>query len=286
MQGTGSLGCPFFLCLGSLWVMLPARRAPPPNPGPGSQAESAAQRLQESQDRIKQLGASSGTELLAGTRGRRQGEKPSRNPLSPRVLQLLARSCWAAHKVLSFVPMTVSISQERFSFMKLLPQSCCSGQQGQIGTAPTTGVCTLHTPGPLHLPAVHIGPFQSKLLEFREQFVLPSVEIPMETCYAIPWLLEVLDSWGHTNSVFQANKMSCTQLYVEGDRGGLRKDLQINLLFVGFKKPVVLILAAVILSFKCHWLHYLVSWLLETGKLHFNCFLIQLNLVQKLACTL
>lgn len=80
--------------------------------------------------------------------------------------------------------------------------------------------------------------------------------------------------------------MSCTQLYVEGDSGGLRKDLQINLLFVGIKKPVVLILTAVILSFKCHWLHYLVSWLLETGKLHFNCFLIQLNLVQKLACTL
>lgn len=68
--------------------------------------------------------------------------------------------------------------------------------------------------------------------------------------------------------------------------GGLREDLQINLVFVGIKKPVVLILGAVFLSFKCHRLHYLVSWLLETGKLNFNCFLIQLNLVQKLVCTL
>lgn len=68
--------------------------------------------------------------------------------------------------------------------------------------------------------------------------------------------------------------------------GALREDLQINLLFVGIKKTVVLILDAIFLSFKCHRLHYLVSWLLETGKLHFNCFLIQLNLVQKLVCTL
>lgn len=67
---------------------------------------------------------------------------------------------------------------------------------------------------------------------------------------------------------------------------GLREDLQISLLFVGIKKPVVLILDVVFLSFKCHRLHYLVSLLLETGKLHFNCFLIQLNLVQKLVCTL
>lgn len=68
--------------------------------------------------------------------------------------------------------------------------------------------------------------------------------------------------------------------------GGLREGIQINLLFVGIKKPVVLTLDAVFLSFKCHQLHYLVSWLLERGKLHFNCFLIQLNLVQKLVCTL
>lgn len=66
----------------------------------------------------------------------------------------------------------------------------------------------------------------------------------------------------------------------------LREDLQINVVFVGIKKPVVLILDAVFLSFKCHRLHYLLSWLLETGKLHFNCFLMQLNLVQKLVCTL
>lgn len=52
-------------------------------PGSQSQAASAAQRLQVSQDRIKQLGASSGTELLAATGGRWQGEKLSRNPLSP-----------------------------------------------------------------------------------------------------------------------------------------------------------------------------------------------------------
>lgn len=82
VQGTGSLGCPFF-CLGSLWVVLQARRAPPANPGPGNQAESAAQRLQVSQDRMRPLGALSDTELLAGTGGRWQGEKPSRNPLSP-----------------------------------------------------------------------------------------------------------------------------------------------------------------------------------------------------------
>lgn len=89
------------------------------------------------------------------------------------------------------------------------------------------------------------------------------MEIPMETCCAIrcskSWI-QVLGS--HQFCI--SRQMSCTQLYVEGDRGGLRKDLQINLLFVGIKKPVVLILAAVILSFKCHWLHYLVSWLLET----------------------
>lgn len=81
----------------------------------------------------------------------------------------------------------------------------------------------LHPPHPpgggLQLPAVHTEPFQPKLQQFREHLVLPSMEIPVDTHCATPWLLKVLHSNPGVTPIlhFKANRMSCTQPYVEGD---------------------------------------------------------------------
>lgn len=106
-----------------------------------------------SQDRIKQLGASSGTELLAGTGG---GGK-ERNPAGTHDLHK-SFSFWpgaAGQLTNCSVPMTVSISPGIFSFLEPLPQlcSCCSVQQGQqlpdpqITTAAGLGCSTVSSSG-------------------------------------------------------------------------------------------------------------------------------------------
>ena len=88
---------------------------------------------------------------------------------------------------------------------------------------------------------------------------------------------------GHTDSPFQGKR---TFLRAEGGGGRFERRPSDKPVVCGYEKACRVILDAAFLSFKCHRLHYLASWLLETGKLHFNCFLIQLNLVQKLVCTL
>jgi len=88
---------------------------------------------------------------------------------------------------------------------------------------------------------------------------------------------------GHTDSPFQGKR---TFLRAEGGGGRFERRPSDKPVVCGHEKACRVILDAAFLSFKCHRLHYLASWLLETGKLHFNCFLIQLNLVQKLVCTL
>lgn len=75
----------------------------------------------------------------------------------------------------------------------------------QVRTALTTGVCTLHTPGPLHLPALHTEPIPIQILGIQgtASIAQHGNTCGNMLCNTLAALSPGFKSWGHTNSAFQ-----------------------------------------------------------------------------------